>query len=156
VCFSSRQSAKRKLTQYGPEDAVPNAPTLGPLPLRDAEDMGDFATVDEPESHAFALALAGAANDTKAVDISVLDVANVVSWTRYFVIATCFSRPQVDACVSRMTDAAEAEPFKRELGHTPGIGAWRASCEHVPQQKTASVWTRQSCAFGARTLPLRP
>jgi hypothetical protein len=123
VCFSSRQSAKRKLTQYGPEDAVPNAPTSGPLPLRDAEDMGDFATVNEPESHAFALALAGAANDTKAVDISVLDVANVVSWTRYFVIATCFSRPQVDACVSRMTDAAEAEPFSRELGHTPGIGA---------------------------------
>ena len=123
MCFSSRQSAKRKLSQYGPEDAVPNAPTTGPLPLRDADSLGDFSGLDAVESRDFALALAGAANDTKAVDISVLDVSRVVSWTRYFVVATCFSRPQVDAAVSRMTGAAEAPPYTRVLAHTPAIGA---------------------------------
>ncbi len=123
MCFSSRQAAKRKLPQYGPEDPLPNAPTTGPLPLRDPEDVADFSSVDEPESHALALALAGAANDTKAVDIALLDVASVVTWTRYFVICTCFSRPQVDACVSRMTTAAEAPPLARTLAHTPAIGA---------------------------------
>ena len=123
MCFSSRQSAKRKLSQYGPEDAVPNAPTTGPLPLRDSDALGDFSGLDAAESRAFALMLAGAANDTKAVDISVLDVSRVVSWTRYFVVATCFSRPQVDAAVSRMTGAAEAPPYARVLAHTPAIGA---------------------------------
>lgn len=123
MCFSSRQSAKRKLSQYGPEDPVPNAPTTGPLPLRDAESLGEF-TNDAADSRAFALALASAANDTKAVDISVLDVSRVVSWTRFFVIATCFSRPQVNAVVGRMTEAAEGPPYVRDLAHPPAIGSW--------------------------------
>ena len=128
VCFSSRQSTKRKLGQYGPEDAIPNAPTTGPLPLlresADSDGAAALRSVPEPDSAALALALAAAANDTKAVDISVLDVAGVVTWTRYFVIATCFSRPQVDACISRMMTAAQAPPHVRELAHVPAVGSW--------------------------------
>ena len=155
MCFSSRQSAKRKLSQYGPEDAVPNAPTTGPLPLRDADALGDFSGLDAVESRAFALALAAAAHDTKAVDISVLDVSRVVSWTRYFVVATCFSRPQVDAAVSRMTGAAEAPPYARVLAHTPAIGAlqrsagamrivhasWHSRARAASTQAPGSAWT---------------
>ena len=138
MCFSSRQSAKRKLSQYGPEDAVPNAPTTGPLPLREADALGEFSGLDAAESREFALALAGAANDTKAVDISVLDVSRVVSWTRYFVIATCFSRPQVDAAVSRMTGAAEAPPYSRVLAHTPAIGA-PLRCDNVHGNRALTI-----------------
>lgn len=54
----------------------------------------------------------------------MLDVSAVVSWTRFFVIATCFSRPQVDACVSRQTDAALATPHGRSLGVPPALGSW--------------------------------
>lgn len=37
------------------------------------------------------------ANDTKSVDIRVLNVQKLVFWTRYFVLATCFSKPQARA-----------------------------------------------------------
>ena len=141
MCFSSRQSAKRKLSQYGPDDPVPNAPTTGPLPLREADALGEFSGLNAAESRAFALLLAGAAYDTKAVDISVLDVSRVVSWTRFFVIATCFSRPQVDAAMSRMTAAAEAPPYARVLAHTPAIGAPRCA-----QRKVARHSLLRLCA----------
>ena len=37
--------------------------------------------------------------------------------------ATCFSRPQVDACISRMTEAAEAK-FARTLPLPPAASTW--------------------------------
>lgn len=44
-----------------------------------------------------AVALAEAANDGKGVDILVLHVKPLIYWTRFFVIATAFSRPQLAA-----------------------------------------------------------
>ncbi|CAA6670396.1 unnamed protein product [Spirodela intermedia] len=52
------------------------------------------------------------ANDVKAGDIRVLFVKPLVYWTRFFIIATAFSRPQIDAIGSRIRDLAEQQ-FKR-------------------------------------------
>lgn len=46
---------------------------------------------------AVAVALAKVASDVKAADIRLLFVKPLVYWTRFFIIATAFSRPQVDA-----------------------------------------------------------
>lgn len=44
-----------------------------------------------------AVAMAKVANEVKAGDIKVLFVKPLVYWTRFFIIATAFSRPQIDA-----------------------------------------------------------
>ncbi|CAD5322884.1 Protein Iojap [Arabidopsis thaliana] len=62
---------------------------------------------DDAESLAFAVELAKVASDVKAGDIKVLFVKPLVYWTRFFIIATAFSRPQIDAIGSRMRDLAE-------------------------------------------------
>ncbi|RWR95335.1 Protein Iojap/ribosomal silencing factor RsfS [Cinnamomum micranthum f. kanehirae] len=67
---------------------------------------------DDAESLSFAVALAKVASDVKAGDIRVLFVKPLVYWTRFFIIATAFSRPQIDAIGSRIRDLAEKQ-FKR-------------------------------------------
>ncbi|CAM6124700.1 unnamed protein product [Calypogeia fissa] len=67
---------------------------------------------DDAESLELAVALAEVANEVKASEIRVLCVKPLVYWTRFFVIATGFSRPQVDAIGQRMRNLAE-ERFKR-------------------------------------------
>lgn len=47
--------------------------------------------------NAVAVALANSANEVKAEDIRVLYVKPLVYWTRYFIIATAFSNPQINA-----------------------------------------------------------
>lgn len=46
---------------------------------------------------AVAVSLAKVASEVKAADIRVLFVKPLVYWTRFFIIATAFSRPQIDA-----------------------------------------------------------
>ncbi|KAK9112293.1 hypothetical protein Scep_019812 [Stephania cephalantha] len=67
---------------------------------------------DDAESLSFAVALAKVASEVKAADIRVLFVKPLVYWTRFFIIATAFSRPQIDAIGSKIRDLAE-EKFKR-------------------------------------------
>ncbi|KAJ0102189.1 hypothetical protein Patl1_05126 [Pistacia atlantica] len=62
---------------------------------------------DDAESLSFAVAMARVASDVKAADIKVLFVKPLVYWTRFFIIATAFSRPQIDAIGSRIKDLAE-------------------------------------------------
>ncbi|KAI3438395.1 hypothetical protein D9Q98_000827 [Chlorella vulgaris] len=77
------------------------------------------------ESREFVLAMAKVAWETKGEDILVLHVAPVVYWTRYFLIATVFSRPQLNAVLGKMTKEA-AEVFDRRLSASPqaGPGGW--------------------------------
>lgn len=85
---------------------------LGEVVLADTNPRSPSTEVDDDsQSLAFAVALAGAANDGKAAEIMVLHVKPLVYWTRFFVIATAFSRPQLDAIGKRMRDVAE-ERFK--------------------------------------------
>ncbi len=50
-----------------------------------------------PALFVVALAMANVASQVKAADIRVLFVKPLVYWTRFFIIATAFSRPQIDA-----------------------------------------------------------
>ncbi|XP_047338373.1 protein Iojap, chloroplastic [Impatiens glandulifera] len=64
---------------------------------------------DDAESLSFAVAAAKCASEVKAADIRVLFVKPLVYWTRFFIIATAYSRPQIDAIGSRIRDLAEKE-----------------------------------------------
>lgn len=44
-----------------------------------------------------AVEMAKVASEVKAGDIKVLFVKPLVYWTRFFIITTAFSRPQIDA-----------------------------------------------------------
>ncbi|CAM8984741.1 unnamed protein product [Rhodiola kirilowii] len=70
----------------------------------------NFAEVDDDaESLSFAVELAKVASEVKAGDIKVLFVKRLVYWTRFFIIATAFSRPQIEAIGSRIRDLAEKQ-----------------------------------------------
>ncbi|XVF04501.1 hypothetical protein REPUB_Repub05bG0088300 [Reevesia pubescens] len=73
---------------------------------------------DDAESLSFAVAMAKVASDVKAADIRVLFVKPLVYWTRFFIIATAFSRPQIDAIASRIRDLAEKKYEKIPSGDT--------------------------------------
>ncbi|KAK8950370.1 hypothetical protein KSP40_PGU012230 [Platanthera guangdongensis] len=73
---------------------------------------------DDAESLSFAVALAKVANDVKAADIRVLFVKPLVYWTRFFIIVTAFSRPQIDAIGSRIRDIAKKQFTRTASGDT--------------------------------------
>ncbi|XP_042493477.1 protein Iojap, chloroplastic [Macadamia integrifolia] len=73
---------------------------------------------DDAESLSFAVALAKVASEVKAADIRVLFVKPLVYWTRFFIIATAFSRPQIDAIGSKIRDLAEKQYRKVASGDT--------------------------------------
>jgi len=52
--------------------------------------------------------MAKVANEVKAADIKALFVKPLVYWTRFFIIATAFSLPQIDAvrCVDSFPPAS--------------------------------------------------
>lgn len=79
----------------------------------------------EAESRAFALTLAEALAEVKVQDIVLLHVGACVSWCTYFVVASVFSRPQLEASLQRVVEAAE-EKHGRKLVNTerPGKTEW--------------------------------
>ena len=66
----------------------------------------------DEEAKAFAVDMARVAWETKGKDILVLDVSPVVYWTRYMVFITVFSRPQLNAILSK-TDELAYEKYGR-------------------------------------------
>jgi len=123
VTASSRQSSARKERQYEEGDERPSDRLAGPFRLRGGVgEADDEPTADPADSLALALALAGGASAVKCVDVKVLDVSAVVSWTRVFVLATAFSRPQVGAALDRALRAGEA--LGREPAHVPEASGW--------------------------------
>jgi len=73
---------------------------------------------DDAESLSFAVAAARVASDVKAADIRVLFVKPLVYWTRFFIIATAFSRPQIDAIGTKIKDLAEQQYGRVATGDT--------------------------------------
>jgi ribosome-associated protein len=80
--------------------------------------------VSDAQSHALALALASAAADVKCVDISALNVSSVVNHSRYLVLATAFSRPQVAAALDKCLVAAGQEGLGRTPYCVPEPSSW--------------------------------
>jgi len=79
----------------------------------------------EDDSRACAILMAEVADGVKAEDILVLHVEHVCSWTRYFVLVTARSRPQMDALMVKMRDAVN-EKFGRDFqkNSESGGSAW--------------------------------
>lgn len=82
------------------------------------------APVDE-EAKALALAIAEAADDRKAGNITILQTGDVSYLADYFVIVTGFSKVQVRAIATSIEDAVE-ENFERLPLRTEGVseGRW--------------------------------
>ena len=89
-----------------------------------ADEAVDEVPVDE-EAKALALAIAEAADDRKAGDITILETSNVSYLASYFVIVTGFSNVQVRAIANSIDSAAE-EQFERDALRTEGMseGRW--------------------------------
>ncbi|EOY13776.1 Lojap-related protein isoform 1 [Theobroma cacao] len=91
----------------------------GKVVLRKNDQKSPSAELDDDaESLSFAVAMAKVASDVKAADIRVLFVKPLVYWTRFFIIATAFSRPQIDAIGSKIRDLAEKKYGKIPSGDT--------------------------------------
>ncbi|KAI4365488.1 hypothetical protein MLD38_021469 [Melastoma candidum] len=71
---------------------------------------------DDSESLLFTVEMARVASEVKAADIKVLFVKPLVYWTRFFIIATAFSRPQIDTIGSKMRDLVEKKYGKVPSG----------------------------------------
>ncbi|KAI3525267.1 hypothetical protein L1887_03943 [Cichorium endivia] len=71
---------------------------------------------DDAECLAFAVAMAKIASDVKAAEIKLLFVKPLVYWTKFFLITTAFSRPQIDAIRTRINDLAEKQYGKFATG----------------------------------------
>ncbi|CEF98021.1 Protein Iojap/ribosomal silencing factor RsfS [Ostreococcus tauri] len=56
-----------------------------------------------------AIEFAVVADDTRAVEIEVLEVSKKVYYARYVVIATAFNRPQMNAICAKLRDVANDE-----------------------------------------------
>ncbi len=92
--------------------------------------QGDKPTAIEPapvdeEAKALALAIAEAADDRKAGNITILQTGDVSYLADYFVIVTGFSKVQVRAISTSIEDAIE-EKFDRQPLRTEGVseGRW--------------------------------
>ncbi|CAM8991986.1 unnamed protein product [Rhodiola kirilowii] len=82
----------------------------GKVVFKSSDQKSSIAEVDDDaESLSFAVELAKVASEVKAGDIKVLFVKRLVYWTRFFIIATAFSRPQIEAIGSRIRDLAEKQ-----------------------------------------------
>lgn len=93
----------------------------------DEYEEGDFDNAPPPPVDEAALQLAvdlaRVASDTKASDVMVLDVAPLVSWTSYLVIASVNSRPQLMAVLARCEQKAAAVGVERRNNPT-GRSQW--------------------------------
>ncbi|KXZ53462.1 hypothetical protein GPECTOR_7g912 [Gonium pectorale] len=83
----------------------------------------DTGAAGDESSKQFAISIARVADEVKCSDIVVLDVAPVVSWTSFLVVATVFSKPQLLAALARVEKAA-AEQFGRARLNLPGSSPW--------------------------------
>lgn len=88
------------------------------LKIRDEDGAGD------EEGKAFAIDMARVAWETKGKDILVLDVSPVVYWTRYMVFITVFSRPQLNAILSKTDDLAFEKYGRRASSPVSAKSSW--------------------------------
>lgn len=89
-----------------------------------ADDAAPKAPIDE-EAKALAMAIADAADDRKAGNITILQTGDISYLADYFVIVTGFSNVQVRAIANSIEGAVE-EKFDRQPLRTEGMseGRW--------------------------------
>lgn len=90
-----------------------------------APDDADASYPIDESAKALAFAIAEAADDRKAGDITILETGNVSYLADYFVIVTGFSNVQVRAIANSIEDSVETQ-FDRQALRTEGMseGRW--------------------------------
>ena len=110
------------------DEPQPVAEAADPVEIRPGalapDDADEPYPVDE-SAKALALAIAEAADDRKAGDITILETGNVSYLADYFVIVTGFSNVQVRAIANSIEDTVETQ-FDRQALRTEGMseGRW--------------------------------
>lgn len=111
-------------------NAGPDEPGSEPVEIRpgaatpDANNEAPNETPVDEEAKALALAIAEAADDRKAGDITVLETGNVSYLADYFVIVTGFSNVQVRA-IANSIEAAVEDQLERLPLRTEGVSESR-------------------------------
>ncbi len=112
-----------KIISNTPESAtlIDATPETEVLPTVDSE----FKSPVDEEAKALALAIAEAADDRKAGDITILQTGDISYLADYFVIVTGFSNVQVRAIANSIEGAIE-DNFDRQPLRTEGMseGRW--------------------------------
>jgi len=104
-------------------------PGDGPGTESALDELEEVADEVDQDSLNFAVALAEAADDAKAAGIRVLYVGPEVGWTEYVLIATVYSKPQLDAVAFRLGQVAERfflEEGARGVAESTERGTWTA------------------------------
>lgn len=79
---------------------------------------------DDEESRALAIDMARVCWETKGEDICVLHVAPLVYWTRYKVVTTVFSRPQLQAILAKVEKEAKEVHGREPASPASGRSGW--------------------------------
>jgi hypothetical protein len=101
------------------------ARTAAAAPASAAASAAAADTSSDSGLRSAAIALAKAADDTKALDISVLHVEPIVSWTSFMCLCTVMSKPQLLAVLARMEDAAAEHGLEKQ--NSAGSSQWEVS-----------------------------
>ncbi len=91
----------RAVSESPPASAGPGEVERAPGP---ASEPGPEEDAAEQAARDIALELAVIADETRAADVRVLGVSRKVHWARYFILATAFNRPQMQAVATKMRD----------------------------------------------------
>ena len=111
--------------------AVSEPPAAGPgeverAPAR-ASEPGPDEEAAEAAAREIALELAVIADETRAADVRVLGVSRKVHWARYFILATAFNRPQMQAVATKMRDHLNEKHGLSLAKNVTQQGDWCAS-----------------------------
>lgn len=79
---------------------------------------------DNDDSQSLATGIAKVCWETKGEDLMVLHVAPLVYWTRYMVLVTVFSRPQLNAILAKVEKEAFEVFGRRPASPASGKSAW--------------------------------
>lgn len=79
---------------------------------------------DDADSRALATGIAKVCWETKGEDLMVLHVAPLVYWTRYMVLVTVFSRPQLNAILAKVEKESFEVFGRRPASPASSTSAW--------------------------------
>ena len=129
----------------------------------EATEADEEEAAAEEEARDMALQLATIADETRAADIRVLGVTKSVHWARYFVLATAFNRPQMQAVANKMRDHVNENygtqlskaPSQQQQGDWVCLDAGDIVARTSPRRKAVLRHRDAVQGCGGRAAPLR-
>ncbi|GMH39873.1 hypothetical protein BSKO_07777 [Bryopsis sp. KO-2023] len=107
----------------------------------------------------FAKFLANMADQTKCEDVKLYYVGKLIYWTDYFLVASVFSKPQMNAVLGKMEKAAEEEWNRCPGEANPGRSEWEILdfsdlVIHVMSPETRDFYGLEELYEKAEEIPL--